>query len=756
MNMKSHKSNVDLICDVAELAGMFERSSDLDSFLQSTVSMVAWHMKAAVCSIYLLNKDENLLTLRATQGLSEEAVGRVSLRVGEGITGLAVESLKAVREGRGSASTSFKYIPGIHEEDYQAFLAVPIVRGLTRIGALVVQDPEPDYFDQNDEKALRAIAGQLATTLEYARILIGLHGVEEKEAGIDIGEEITTLFIRGKAASPGIARGMAFVASEADIDLQSYLKQEYSELSADDFQQALTKTEREIEDLQIRMGDQHEDFAGLIFSAHLLILKDSGFSGRMNDLIASGTPVIQAVVQIVNEYLHLFSSSENERLKEKVQDVLDLGHRILLNLTEPEQTEHDYKGQIVIVADLMPSDVIRYAAQNAEGIILLKSTTTSHITILARSMQIPLIQCDDRRLLKVSEEARVIVDGNQGSVFINPDEAISVRYDDLVQVAGKAADERTLERKIRTSDGTSVRLMANANLLSDLEVAARLGAGGVGLYRSEFPFIIRDNFPTEEEQLRIYSQVYNKAPENGPVVFRTLDIGGDKLAAYFPIEQEANPFMGLRAIRLSLTNEDIFRPQLRAMLRAGVGRSLKIMFPLVSSVDDFLRAKDIVQDCIRELDQEQVECNREPELGMMVEVPSAVEMIDEFCRHADFLSIGTNDLIQYLLAVDRTNDQISHMYLEHHPAVLRAIARVSEAAQRHDKKLSICGEMASHPVMLSFLLGVGIRLFSVDPRLLLQAQTVLTSIDMTEAKAQAKELLSCEKIADVEAILFKE
>lgn len=750
--MMVEKSNVDLICDIAELAGMFERSSDLGSFLQSTVSMVAHHMKAAVCSIYLLQEDKKTLLLQANQGLSASAVGNIRLKVGEGITGKAVSEMKAIREGRGSSNPDYKPIPGIYEEQYEAFLAVPIIRGLTRVGALVVQDPELDYFDQNDEKALRAIASQLATTLEYARLFISLHGEDEPyDENEPVEEDSFSLsFIKGGSASPGFAIGNLFKSSEKDLDLNQYMEYADRPLTIEDFVFALDHTEDELERLQIQLGDDHADFAGLIFSAHLLILKDIGFSGRMRGHIEEGMPVIESVIRIVNEYVHLFSQSVNERLKEKVQDVLDLGHRILLHLTQNTETQHDYSGLIILAADIMPSDVVRYAAQNAEGLILLKNVTTSHISILARSMQIPLIHCDERGLFSLPDHTPLIMDGNQGTIFINPDSKIKSSYEELLRADGN--EERSLEKCTNTANGKKITLLANANLLSDLDVASRLGAEGVGLYRSEFPFIIRDNFPTEEEQFRIYSQVYEKSPGDD-VVFRTLDIGGDKLASYIPMKHEQNPFMGLRAIRLSLTNESIFRPQLRAMLRAGADRPLKIMFPLVSSLDDLLTAKEIVHNCIAELREEGLEANWEPKLGMMVEVPSAVEQIEDYIPHVDFLSIGTNDLIQYLLAVDRTNDQVAHLYQEHHPAVLKALARVVSAATETHTECSICGEMASSRKMLPFLLGIGLRRFSVDPRLLCQTQKAIQSIDLNQAKELAKKMLKCDQIKKVETFL---
>jgi phosphotransferase system enzyme I (PtsP) len=748
--MSKRKDNVDLICDVAELAGMFEKTSSLSTFLDSTVSMVAWHMKAAVCSIYLIQEGRNELLLRATQGLNPDAVGKLKLDLGEGLTGLAVKELRTIRVARASSHGSYKHIPNLQEERYDAFLAVPIVRGLFRIGALVVQDPEPDYFSENDEKALKAIAGQLAATLENARLLINLTN-EEVEKPNPVKTEMPS-FIEGESTSKGIAIGAATVTARQAMDLSKIAATLDPKISRGRFEKALKDTEEELEELQITLGTDHEDIAELIFNAHLLMLKDESFSGKMMQLIDQGKSAADAVLDTVNIYVNLFAGSENPRLKEKVQDVLDLGHRLLLNLQPGDRLVHDYKNQIIIAVDLMPSDVVRFAVQRAEGIILLRRGITAHIAILARSMGIPMIQADSKQLIELKDGTPLIMDASQGTLFIDPDEEIRARYESLKDTKGDLLSiSETVNEVTLTQDGVQVSVLANINLLSDLEVALTLKANGVGLYRSEFPFLIRDNFPTEEEQVRIYSRVLEKFPSS-EVVFRTLDIGGDKLASSAQSTEE-NPFLGLRAIRFSLQHPEIFRLQIRALLRAGFDYNLKIMFPLVSSTDEFLAAKEFVQECIVELENGDVPFNSNPQLGIMIELPSAVELVNEMAKLADFLSIGSNDLTQYLLAVDRTNDQVSHMYLEHHPAVLRALNRIVEAGIKFDTRVSICGEMAARKEMIPFLLGIGLGKISVDPRSIPVVQAAVQAGTITEFRKDAKAMLAMGSVKEVEAFL---
>lgn len=751
--MASRKDNVDLICDVAELAGMFEKTSSLSTFLDSTVSTVAWHMKAAVCSIYLLQEESNELLLQATQGLNPDAVGKLTLKSDEGIVGHAVKELRTIRVGRASSHPFYKHIPNLEEEKFEAFLVVPIIRGLLRIGALVVQDPQPGYFTENDEKALKAIAGQLAATLENARLLMSL-SEQDKETPIPVQIEMETpTFVMGQSTSKGIAIGNATVTAHQNMDLADIALTLEKEISMERFSQALKDTEEELEELQIKLGTKHEDIAGLIFNAHLLMLKDESFSGKMIELMDQGIPAGDAVLNTINSYVQMFSESKNPRLKEKVQDVLDLGHRLLLNLRSGDRVIHDYKNQVIIAVELLPSDVVRFAVQRAEGIVLLRGGITAHISILARSMEIPMIQADARELIHLKDGTPLIMDASQGSLFIDPDDEVRFRYENLKKTKAQvvAIGERVQEVS-QTQDGTRISIMANVNLLSDLEVALTLKADGVGLYRSEFPFLIRDSFPTEEEQFRIYSRVFEKFPSS-EVVFRTLDIGGDKLASYAQNTDEENPFLGLRAIRFSLRHPEVFVPQIKALLRAGFNHDLKVLFPLVSSPDEFFKAKEIVDECISDLSVEEAQFNSAPKLGIMIELPSAVELVEEMAQAADFLSIGSNDLTQYLLAVDRTNDKVSHMYLEHHPAVLRALNRIVQAGKKYNTPVSICGEMVTRTEMVRFLLGIGLEKFSVDPRSIPAVQAAVQSGTITDFIKDAKAILALGSIQDVERFL---
>lgn len=753
--MAEQKDSVDLICSVAELSGLFANSHDLRGFLQQVVSMVAAHMHAAVCSVYLYDEEAEELVLSATHGLNPEAIGKTRLKVGEGITGMAFKELRPVREEQGNRNPYFKFIPGTNEEQYSAFLAVPIVHGLTRIGMLVVQDVRHGFFDETDTKALRAIASQLAGTIENARMLMALHP-GGNFASAAHKEEGTPSFYKGSPGAAGIARGPAvnygrlqfgrLEAATATIRADR--------LTLDDFERAMVRTERELEEIEEGMKDAMADVAAsMIFSAHLLMLKDESFAGEIRHRIEAGTGVLDAIRDVVIEFSHLFEASPNARVKEKTQDIQDLGLRLIENLAPEQTAAGHYAGRIVLAADLLPSEMLKIAAQKAAGMILTKGSFTAHLAILARSIRMPMVILTDERALTIPEGVDLLLDANQGTVYINPGTDVLRQYEEIEEVGDnldQGAEDFTGET--RTRDGERVLLLANINLLSELEIAKRMGAEGVGLYRSEFPYLVRNDFPSEEEQYRIYRKLVEEMAGR-PVAFRTLDIGGDKMLSYFPSINEENPFLGLRAIRFSLRYKGIFVQQLRAFLRAGSGEDIGIMFPLVSCVDDFVRASDIVRECIGELQQEQADFNSNPRLGAMVELPSAVAVAHELARRADFLCLGTNDLIQYMLAIDRTNAAVAEHYLSHHPAVLRALNEVAKAAADTGTDLSICGEMASDPGMLPFLIGIGIRKLSLDTRKIIPTREAIAKIDTAAAKQHAHKLLRLGTLHDIEAAL---
>ena len=750
---KRPAASVEMICSVSELANLFHRGQDIGSFLNQVVNTVVAHMETDVCSIYMFNQEEDILVLRATAGLNPEMVGRLTLATGEGLTGLALKELRPIREGRGRDNPYFKRIPGSGEERFESFLAVPIIRGIRRVGVMVLQDEAASRYTKSDALALRAIASQLAATLENAQLLIELPG-RGRSAG---PRRQAGRLIRGKPVVDGAAVGRAYpIKGQKSGANFIETRNEQPVAGIEGFREAVSRSETQLEQLQAKLEEEFSDVASLIFSAHLLMLRDSGFSGAMERLIEEGSSPGDAVRQVADSYIALFGASDNPRMREKILDIKDLSHRIMKNLTEDNAEAGDYSGQIVLTDEMLPSELLKLSAQNVEGIVLFGGSVTAHVSVLARSLQVPLISTEDEGIFRIPSNTNLALDAFGGLLIVNPDEDALKRILGLKKGADSIEElKKTVQSETHTADGERIRLRASINLLSDIKLARYLKAEGIGLYRSEFPFLIRSDFPSEEEQYRIYRRVV-EGLENPLVTLRTLDVGGDKILSYLPDNDEANPFLGLRAIRFLLENKKVFVGQLKAMLRAGgKTRKIRILFPLISSLDDFLNAKRMVHKSLGFLERDGLGEYPMPDLGAMIELPSAVSMAPELAREADFLSLGTNDLIQYLLGVDRTNEKVADLFDTAHPAVLRAVKKVADAAHEAGCPLSICGIMSREPRSVYYMMGLGVREFSLEPSRIPGMQQAVSRMRIEQAREDAAVLSGMGRSAHIRKYLTR-
>ncbi len=746
MNNKD-ATHLDLLFNISELADLVTASSDLESFLTHSVDLVARHFSAPVCSIYLYNESSGQLTLRATKGLKPDAVNRIHMGPGEGLVGRSFETLSTIREGNASKTPGFKYFAEAGEDLFNSFLCVPIKRGIEKIGVLVVQHQELNYFDISDERAIRAVVAQLSGAIENARLLMELSQTKEaRPAERPLG------FIKGKAATGGQAMGKAVLLDgEQKSILHDRLPGE-DRFTKADFLLALDRTTLSLKELQQAFAKRLPESASLIFTAHFMILKDKNFVGKMGELMDNGTLPCDAVRKIAAKYIDLFSSSPHAYMKEKALDVADLAVRILHNFNVQQEDVPCEKGDIAIARQIYPSDILKLVSGGIKGIILAGGGITSHVTILARSLQIPLIIAEAPGLLTLADDTTILMDGDQGNLYINPDRETLALFRARVATEQETGSA-TMEKQTFTRDGVRVKLLANINLLGEIALARRLHAEGIGLYRTEFPFLIRSSFPSEAEQYHIYKRLFDEAGAM-PVTFRTLDAGGEKALAYSDLPKEANPELGLKSIRFSLEHRDIFESQIRAILRAAAGKNnVRIMFPLVSSIDEFVAAKQMVMDCMEALCQEGLEFNDSVKTGLMVELPCVIETIDAFAREADFFSIGTNDLIQYMLGADRSNPLVAGYYIPHHPAVNQGISKIAAAARSHNIEVTVCGEMAHEPGYIPFLLGVGIRCLSVDPRFLPGVQQTIMGLAMEAAGEYAGKMLAQTRVSGAKQVL---
>ncbi len=733
-----HKDSdyLNLLFDMSELADLVTGSPDLESFLDLAVDLVARHFNAPVCSIYLYNEKSNLLTLKATKGLKPEAVNKIHMKPGEGLVGRSFETLSIVREGNAGKNPGFKYFKEAGEDPFNSFLCVPIKRGVEKIGVLVVQHRDQSYFELSDERAIWAVVNQLAGSIENARLLIELSQTREDT---EVTEPL--VFVKGSVAAAGYALGKAVVLNEQQKSILYDPLSGEEKFTKQDFIAAVEKTTLELKDLQKGFAEKLPESASLIFTAHFMILKDKNFIGKMGELIDTGTDPVNAVRKVAARYMGIFSASPHAYMREKAQDVEDLSVRMLNHFKSGDDKTSYEKGSIAIARQVFPSDILKYVSAGVKGIILASGGVTSHVTILARSLQIPLIIAEESGLLNLPKNTTILMDGDLGNIYINPKKE-TVKLFETKNGIEKQVRSEPMETATWTKDKKRVLLLANINLLSEVPLARALKAEGIGLYRTEFPFLIRATFPSEAEQYIIYKKLFDEM-EPLPVTIRTLDAGGEKTLAYSDSPKEANPELGLRSIRFSLKHKDVFEFQIRAMLRAAAGKKdIRIIFPLISSIDEFLESKQVVHDCMEALSGEELEFNRTVSIGMMVELPSVLATLDEFAKEADFFSIGTNDFIQYLLAADRANKMVADHYIPCHPAVNRGIAKIAEAAYAQGIEVSVCGEMAHEKDYIPFLLGVGIHTLSVDPQFLPMVQKTIMDLSMADAGEYAKRMLS--------------
>ncbi|MGA2052010.1 MAG: phosphoenolpyruvate--protein phosphotransferase [Opitutales bacterium] len=549
------------------------------------------------------------------------------------------------------------------------------------------------------------------------------------------------IVLQGVAASPGVAHGEAFVFLQKELEIPVYqveAKQRKAEIAR--FEGAIALTRAQIGKLRAEVAERLGEQEAQIFDAHLLVLEDNALIDEtISELNETGYNIDYCFHSVAKRFIEAFGKIDDEYLKERVTDIRDVTRRVLLNLLgHSSVTLARLGGQRVIVSeDLSPSDTASFDKGSVLGLVTNVGSSTSHAVIMARSLQVPAVVGLNDVTTRIDNGDHVLVDGYEGLVIVNPTDQTLFRY-------GKIQERRRDIRKVieaviplpcETTNGERVPLLANIGGPEDIEEVRKFNAEGVGLYRTESLFIRRDKFPGEEEQFEAYKQVAETLRPK-VVTIRTLDLGGDKRTSAMHFTQnEENPFMGFRAIRFCLEHRDIFREQLRAILRASAYGKVKIMYPMISGLNELIQANLVLEEAKRELRAKQIAFDNAIEVGSMIEIPSAAWTADQLAVHCSFFSIGTNDLIQYMLAVDRVNDRVAHLYEPAHPAVLRAIQNVIEAARPHGLKVSICGEMGGDPLFAPLLIGLGASELSITPAGLPEVKYLLRSTSLAELRA---------------------
>jgi len=706
------------------------RARNLDDVLAIAAREVRLAMKVDVASIYLTDFDQKQHVLMLTDGLEIEDPGAIRLEQGEGLVGLVARRAEPVNLSDGSKHPRYKLFKGIGAEQFHAFLGVPIIYQRKVLGVLVVQSSSKKAFVEDNVAFLVTLAAQLSGAIAHAEARGHGSSVEKIKSR---GHE---LFIQAVAGAPGVGIGTALVVFPG-TDLNAVPDRVISDIESEvkAYLQALEKVRADIADMKQRLKKHVSEENQVLFDAYALLVDSDSISNHTIALIREGNWAPGALRIVIQENARKFDAFEDAYLRERGDDIREIGRRILQVLLDTGISKREYHKKTILVGDrLGATDLAEVPVKNIAAVISRQGSSSSHVAILARAMGIPTVMGADDLDIGSMDGHHVVVDGYLGRLYVDPSPLVISEYEKLRKEEDKLDRELKGLRKLpsETLDGKHIPLYVNTGLVADMGPSRKSGAEGIGLYRTEFPFMIRDHFPGEAEQKRIYRQVL-KVFSPRPVTLRTLDVGGDKALPYFPIEED-NPFLGWRGIRITLDHRDIFLTQIRAMLKAASGLdNLYILLPMISDLSELDEAILLIDQAFTELQEEGEEVSW-PKIGAMIEVPSAVYQAEEIAQRVDFMSIGTNDLTQYLLAVDRNNARVAKLYDTLHPSVLRAISQVVEAGHKYGRPVGVCGEMAGDPAAAILLLGMGIDSLSMTVAGLPRIKWVIRSFSQRDAR----------------------
>jgi phosphotransferase system enzyme I (PtsP) len=702
---------------------------DLQQALNIIVQRVKVHVKVDVASVYLTDTDHTQLILMATEGFRKGAIGKVRLNSGEGLVGMVVEREEPVNLDDAPSHPRNRFIVEAGEKPYHGFLGVPIIQHGTVLGILVVRQRQSRKFGEEEEAFLVTLAAQLAGAITHASASGEMARLLETSGEVSVS-------LKGLPGAPGVAIGQALVVyPPANLDVVPDRKVTDIESEVGLFREAVAAVEDDLRDYSNRMSGvlPAEDLA--LFDALLLMLGSDTLVAKTVERIHAGNWAQGALRDTIAEHVQVFESMEDTYLRERASDIHDLGRRILTHIQSDRPASRQvYTHTVLVGEDISAGQLAEVPVEQLAGIVSARGSNSSHVAILAQALGVPAVMGVEDLPVGRLEGQNLVADGYRGDVYVNPSALLREEFVRLQAEESELTEglKEMAGQPSRTPDGVSVPLYLNTGLITDFEPELHSEGDGVGLYRTEIPFLMREQFPGEEEQRRIYRKVLEAfAPR--PVTLRTLDVGGDKALPYFPVKED-NPFLGWRGIRISLDHPEIFLTQLRAMLRASAGlNNLTILLPMISTVTEIDMAMMLINQAMGELIEEGEPVHRPP-IGAMIEVPSAVYQIKAMAQRVDFFSIGTNDLTQYLLAVDRNNSRVASLYQSLHPAVLRAMQGVVDDAHSLGKPVSVCGEMAGDPAAVLALLGLGVDSLSMSVSSLPRVKWVIRSFTHNEAR----------------------
>lgn len=673
--------------------------------LNRTVELIAEGLDADVCSCYVLRAGE-VLELFATKGLLASAVHATRLRVGEGLVGLIAAQARPMSFADAQNHPAFAYRPETGEEIYHSLLGVPILRGGRVIGVLVVQNKASRLFTEEESETLETVA------MVQAELVAGGLVPKEEQIATD-GNALLPLRIEGVRLNAGIAIGQAFV-HRSQVSVQRLVAED-SESELMRFKTSLAALHSQLDALlnsaDMEAGGEHRD----VIETYRMFAQDAGWIGRIAEAIQGGLTAEAAVMKVHDDTRARMSQVSDPYIRERLLDFEDLANRLIQHLSGKAGASLDLPEETILIArTLGPAELLDYDRRKLKGLVLEEGSPTMHVAIIARALDIPVIGRAEGVLTRIEAMDQVIVDGNSNQVFVRPGEDIVNAFRNNIELRAQRIAAYAAERDdpVVTRDGVAVGLYVNAGLLADVQFLESSGALGVGLYRTEIPFMARHELPDVGAQTQIYGKIFEMA-RGKPVVFRTLDVGGDKVLPYWNGAPEDNPAMGWRSIRITLDRPAVLRQQLRALIRAAQGRELSVMFPMISDIGELDKARDLLD---RELASEVARGTAKPgklKVGTMLEVPALAFQTEALLDRVDFVSVGSNDLVQFLFASDRGNPRLSERYDGLAPSVLTFLKRLVDACRQRNVHLSLCGEMGGQPIDAMALIGIGFRNLSM-------------------------------------------
>ncbi|WP_243370434.1 phosphoenolpyruvate--protein phosphotransferase [Microvirga solisilvae] len=697
--------------------------------LDKIVIQIAANMVAEVCSVYVMRGD-GVLELFATEGLNREAVHLTVMRSGEGLVGLIASTAEPLALSDAQSHPSFSYKPETGEEIYHAFLGVPLLRAGNTLGVLVVQNRTYRVYTEEEVEALQTTAMVVAEMLATGE----LQALAPVETGIALRRPV---YQKGTALADGVGLGHV-VLHEPRVVIKNLIA-ENVEGELQRLEKAIGEVRASIDELIERGDVAHHGEHREVLETFRMFAHDQGWLRRMREAVSSGLTAEAAVERVQSDNRARMLRQTDPYLRERLHDLDDLANRLLFRLVGRDLVadRHSLPDNAILVARSMgPAALLDYDRSRLRGLVLEEGGPTSHIAIVARALGIPAVGEVSNATSLTEPGDAIIVDGAAGEVQIRPNADVEAAYAEKARLRAKRQEQYLKLRNVPsvTKDGAEITLQLNAGLLVDLPHLEETGAAGVGLFRTELQFMIAEKMPSASDQQALYSAVFAETGDK-PVTFRTLDIGGDKILPYMQAVEEENPALGWRAIRIGLDRPGLLRAQVRALLKAAAGRPLKIMFPMVATCDEFERAKQIVEREKSYLSSHGHALPSDLKLGVMLEVPSLLFQLKEICERADFVSIGSNDLMQFLFAIDRENRRVADRFDALSVPMLRALKMVADQANASGCQATLCGEIGGRPLEAMTLLGLGFRSLSMSPASIGPVKAMLLALDVAELNA---------------------